>query len=50
MDEMRIWDGLKESSKKKLVRSTWAAHVEKSSAHKGRGRPELRWGIALKVT
>ena len=23
MDEMRVWDGVKETSKKKLVKSTW---------------------------
>ena len=29
MDEMRVEVGVKESSKKKLVRSTWAGRVEK---------------------
>ena len=29
MDEMGVEVGVKESSKKKLVRSTWAGHVEK---------------------
>ena len=29
MNEMRVEVGVKESSKKKLVRSTWAGHVAK---------------------
>ena len=29
MDEMRVEVGVKDSSKKKLVRSTWAGHIEK---------------------
>ena len=28
MDEMRVWDGVKESSRKTFMRSTWAGHVE----------------------
>ena len=52
---------VKESSKKKSVRSTWAGDIEKmgdenwqrADAQKAegkwrRGRPILRWGIALK--
>ena len=31
---MRVWDGGKESSKKKLVRSTWAGQVEKMGDEK----------------
>ena len=56
--------GVKESSKKQLVRSTWAGHVEEMGDEKlakradtqkveekwRRGRPKLRWGIALKET
>ena len=55
--------GVKESSKKKLVRSTWAGHVENMGDEKlvktadtqkvdwkwKRGGPKLQWGIALKV-
>ena len=26
---MRVWDGVKESPKKKFMRSTWAGQVEK---------------------
>ena len=50
--------GMKESSKKKLARSTWAGHVEKMGDEKltkrdvqkvegkwRRGRPKLRWGM-----
>ena len=29
MDEMRVWGGVKENSKKKLMRSTWAGHMGK---------------------
>ena len=29
MDEMRVEVGLEESSKMKLMRSTWSSHVEK---------------------
>ena len=53
-----------EVGKKKLARSTWTGHVEKMGDEKlakrpdarkvdgkwRRGRPKLRWGIALKVT
>ena len=53
---MRVKVGVKESSKKKLLRSTWAGHVEKmedenmakrADARKAegtrrRGRPKLR--------
>ena len=39
MDEMRVWDGVKESSKQKLVSSTWAGQVEKMGDEKmGEGR------------
>ena len=52
---------MKERSKKKLASSTWDDHVEKWDMKnwqreqmprkwRGNGRPELRWGIALKVT
>ena len=34
MKEMRVEVGMKESSKKKLVRSTWAGHVEKMGDEK----------------
>ena len=34
MDEKRVQVGMKESSKKKLVRSTWAGHVEKNGRWK----------------
>ena len=34
MDEMRLDIGVKESSKKKLVRSTWAGHVDKMGDEK----------------
>ena len=54
---------MKESSKKKLVMSTWAGDVEKKGKIKNgqetdaqkvegkwrQGRQKLRWGIALKV-
>ena len=62
---MRVKIGVKESSKKKLMRNTNAGHVDKmgdkttgkESRHpdsrevwrRGR-RPKLRWGITLKVT
>ena len=61
MDEVRVWDGVKESSKKKLVRSTWAGHVEKMGDEKRRGQVprkckenearkiEITMGIALKM-
>ena len=58
---MRVEAEVKESSKKKSVRSTWAGDIEKmgdenwqrADAQKAegkwrRGRPILRWGIALK--
>ena len=32
MDEMRVEVGVKESSKKKLMRSTWAGQEEKSGS------------------
>ena len=55
--------GVKESSKKKWVRSTWAGHVKqmgddnlatRAEAQKvegewRRGRPKLRWEIVLKL-
>ena len=64
MDEMRIEVGMKECSKKKLVTSSWAGHVEKNGdenpakradaqkveRERRRGRPKLQWEIALKVT
>ena len=34
MDEMRVEVGVKESSKKKFVRSTWGGHVEKMGDEK----------------
>ena len=56
---MKLEVGVKESSKKKLVRSTWAGHVEKMGDEKlakrvddqkverkwRRGRPKLRWDL-----
>ncbi len=56
---MRVQVGEKESSKKKLARSTWAGHVEKMGDEKQaeradaqkvkgnwrRGRPKLRRGL-----
>ena len=59
MDELRVEVGVKESSKKKFVRSTWASHVgamgyeklaNRADAQKvegkwRRGRPKLRWGL-----
>jgi len=59
MDEKRVWDGVKESSKKKLMRSTCAGHMEKMGDEKRvqvprkwreNGGEENRWGIAFKVT
>ena len=61
MGEMRVEVGVKESSKKKLVRSTWAGHVEKTGRWKTSRCPEsggemearkteIATGIALKVT
>ena len=61
---MRMEVGAKQSSKKKLLRSTWAGHTEKMGHEKlakradaqkvegkwRRGRPKLRWEITLKVT
>ena len=61
MDEMRVWDGVKESSKNKLLRSTWAGYVGKKRDEKlakrvgvqkmegkwRREKPKLRWDIAL---
>ena len=60
---MRVEVEVTESAKK-LVRNTWAAHVERMGDEKlakrtdtqkvegkyRRGRPKLRWEIALKVT
>ena len=34
MDEMRVWDGVKESYKQKLLSSTWAGQVEKMGDEK----------------
>ena len=34
MDEMRVEVGVNESSKKKLVRSTWAGHVPNNGDEK----------------
>jgi len=34
MDELRVWDGLNKSSKKILMRSTWAGHMEKMGDEK----------------
>ena len=64
MDEMRVEVGGKENVKKKLVRSTWAGHVERIGDEKlakradaqtvegkwRRGRPKLRCEIALIAT
>ena len=61
---MRVEVGVKESTKNKLVRNTWAGHVEKLGDEKlakradaqnveekwRQGRPKLQCGIALKVT
>ena len=63
MDKMRVKIGVKESVKKKLMKSTWAGHVERMGDEKlakradvqkvegrcRRGRPKLRWGIVLIV-
>ena len=57
MGEMRLEIGVKESCKKKFVRSTWAGHLERMGDEKlakgadaqrmegkwRRGRPKLRW-------
>ena len=62
MNELRVKFGVKESSEKKLARSTWAGHVEQMGDKKltkitdtqkaegkwRRGRPKMQWGIALK--
>ena len=64
MDEMRVAVGMTGSAKKILAKSTWAGHMEgmgddnltkRTDAQKvegkwSRGKPKLRWGIALKVT
>ena len=42
MDEMRVGDGVKESSKKKLVRSTWVGHMEKWEMKNGKDSEEDR--------
>ena len=34
MDEMRVWDGVNESSEKKLMRSTWVGHVQQTGDEK----------------
>ena len=58
---MKVEVGVNESSKKKLATTTWAGHVEKMGNKKRadaqkvegiwrRGRLQLRWGNALKVT
>ena len=44
MNEMRVEVGVKESSKKKLVRSTWAGHVAKPGYKKtGREQMPRKW-------
>ena len=60
---MRMNVGVTGSAKKKLMRSTWAGHVERMGDEKlakredahmvegkwRRGRPKLRRGVTLKV-
>ena len=62
MDEMRVWDGVKESSKKKCIHGLvmWTklgddklakrAGAQKVEGKWSRRRAKLRWWIALKVT